>query len=202
MVAKISGHGLGAGGIPPGIQKKVDSGKALPPGLEGKFPQLQEAVDAKTQAAEGAGAEGQAQDAPATVQDAIMKIMNLFMGEEDAGNPILEEPAAGEEVAQVGEVATAAPLANMTEPGNIFAQNTATAPAPAMTQATAPAPIQQPMAAAGPPAIYDYPNAGSMLTPNHTLYPFISDTYGLISKYRSPVYSQPLSVSLGMNPYA
>ena len=53
------------------------------------------------------------------------------------------------------------------------------------------------------PAIYDYPNAGSVLSPNHTLYTFISDTYGLISKYRSPVYQQPLSVTYGQmyNPY-
>jgi len=198
MVAKVSGHGLGAGGIPSGIQKKIDSGKSLPKGLEDKFPQIQEAMDAKTQAAEGADGEEQAQNAPATVQDAIVEIMNLFTGEENAEIPaadtgeVLTEPTP-----VVEEVATEAPLANLTEPGNIFAQN------PATTQAPAPAPIQQPMAAAGPPAIYDYPNAGSMLTPNHTLYPFISDTYGLISKYRSPVYSQPLSVSLGMaNPYA
>ncbi|OGI01734.1 MAG: hypothetical protein A2Y25_06625 [Candidatus Melainabacteria bacterium GWF2_37_15] len=49
------------------------------------------------------------------------------------------------------------------------------------------------------PAVYDYPNAGSVLSPNHTLYTFISDTYGMISKYRSPVYQQPLSVTLGQN---
>lgn len=37
--AKHKGKGLGVGGIPPGIQKKMESGN-LPPGLAKKFPQL------------------------------------------------------------------------------------------------------------------------------------------------------------------
>lgn len=49
---KGKGHGLGNGGTPPGIQKKIDNGN-LPPGLAKKFPQLQEANDDKDQPKKG-----------------------------------------------------------------------------------------------------------------------------------------------------
>lgn len=85
-----------------------------------------------------------------------------------------------------------------------------------------PAPVQQPVlpinpqtgqfdigilagnsAFGGQQPIFGFPNAGAALMPTHTLYNFGSGMYNLISKYRSPVYRQPLSITLGMlnNPY-
>lgn len=54
-----------------------------------------------------------------------------------------------------------------------------------------------------PQPIYGFPQSGAALMPTHTLYNFGSGMYNLIAKYRSPVYRQPLSVTLGMlnNPY-
>lgn len=54
-----------------------------------------------------------------------------------------------------------------------------------------------------PQPIWGWPNAGAALTPTHTLYNFVGDMYNGISKYGSPLYRQPMSVSLGFvnNPY-
>ncbi|OGI00149.1 MAG: hypothetical protein A2Y25_00170 [Candidatus Melainabacteria bacterium GWF2_37_15] len=91
---KGKGHGLGNGGIPPGIQKKIDSGKGLPPGLEGKFPQLQEAIDAK-KAEEEAAAEGEEPvegevDLQTAIGNLIDQILGLVQGGEDPTTAVTE----------------------------------------------------------------------------------------------------------------
>ena len=58
------GKGLGVGHIPPGIQKKIDSGN-VPPSLADKFKQIEEAIKQKEEASkpkEGAPLQGTPQD--------------------------------------------------------------------------------------------------------------------------------------------
>lgn len=47
--------------------------------------------------------------------------------------------------------------------------------------------------------ILNYPNVGSALTPRHALHGVVSDLFTQINRNMNPVYSQPLSQTLGIN---